>query len=146
MKKYWLLIIALILVLFFALKDNFSINISSKSENNPVEQNADLGTQENSDGPVSVAVTPKFNDNSWDFTVSLNTHSEELDMDLVEVSQLLDDQGKSYKAISWEGAPPGGHHREGVLKFNPVSPKPQLIELKIKNIGGILERNFKWTF
>lgn len=153
MKKSWLLIAIVIIVLFFVLKDNFSINISSKSENTPVEQTSDLGTKENSEGPVSVTVTPTFNTNSWDFAVSLNTHSEELDMNLVEVSQLLDDQGKAYKAISWEGAPPGGHHREGILKFSPTpegknsftSSKPKSIELRMKNIGGI-ERSFKWTF
>ena len=73
-----------------------------------------------------------------------DTHSEELSEDLVAVSELLDDQGKAYKPTSWDGSPPGGHHRNGVLKFNPISPKPRSLELKIKNVGGVVERSFKW--
>lgn len=100
-----------------------------------------LETQENNEGPVSLKVTPK---DLWNFEVSLDTHSEELSEDLVAVSDLVDDQGKSHKPTSWEGAPPGGHHREGILKFNPISPRPKSLELKIKNVGGVPERSFKW--
>ena len=72
--------------------------------------------------------------------------------DLVAVSELIDNQGKTYKPTSWEGSAPGGHHREGVLKFNPIpegknsfiSLKPKSLELKIKNVGGVPERRFKW--
>ncbi|MBI2086128.1 hypothetical protein HYT74_02185 [Candidatus Daviesbacteria bacterium] len=136
MKKNTIIfILVVIAALIYILKDNFSINIG------PIQnKDSSLETKESNDGPVSVTVTPK----GWDFDITLNTHSEELSEDLVAVSELVDDQGKSYKPVSWEGSPPGGHHRNGVLKFNPISPKPKSLELKIKNVAGVVERSFKW--
>lgn len=156
-KNISILIVILLVVLAFRLKDSFSINIGPKNAStstntvNPTQNKngSSLETKESSEGPVTVAVAPQSLDSSsstWNFDISLNTHSEELNVDLVIVSELIDDQGKSYKPISWEGAPPGGHHRSGVLKFDPISPKPKSIELKIKNIGGTAERSFKWIF
>lgn len=163
MKKITVIIAILLVILTIKLKDSFSINIGSKNRststtvNNSASSNTASGettqnqssgleTRESNDGPVSVAVTPRSLESaSWDFDITLNTHSEELSEDLVAVSQLIDDQGKSFKPTAWEGAPPGGHHREGVLKFNPISPKPKSIEIKIKNVGGIQERSFKWN-
>jgi uncharacterized protein YxeA len=112
-----------------------------------IEKNANsiLETKENNDGSVSVSVSPRsFNDSSWDFDITLTTHSDELNSDLVEVSELVDDKEKVYRPTSWEGSPPGGHHREGVLKFNPISPRPKFITLKIKNVGGAPERSLEW--
>lgn len=143
MKKLTIIIIAILLVILVVkLKDSFSITNATNSASSGLE------TKKSNDGPVTVAVTPKSLGESlasWDFDITLNTHSEELGEDLVAVSELVDDQGKSYKPISWEGTLPGGHHREGVLKFNPISPRPKSIELKIKNVGGIPERSFKWN-
>ncbi len=153
--KYQALLIGLLLIVLAAiLKDSFSININSKSASspsnvtNPTQSiNSTLETEENTEGPVSVTVTPLSLENgspTWNFEIALNTHSGSIDADLVTVSKLVDDNGKSYKPVSWEGSPPGGHHRNGVLKFNPISPKPKFIELKIKDIGEVPERSFKW--
>ncbi len=155
MKKVTILVIAILFVILAVkLKDSFSINIGPKNATTPIsatnstpKKSSGLETRESNDGPVSVAVTPKDLEDglaAWDFHMTLNTHSEELSEDLVAISELVDDQGKVYKPASWEGAPPGGHHREGILKFNPISPKPESLELKIKNVGGISERRFKW--
>ncbi|MBI2314494.1 hypothetical protein HYU93_00320 [Candidatus Daviesbacteria bacterium] len=155
MKKITVAVIAILfLILGVKLKDSFSVNIGPKNINTPVaiqgspsQNKSDLETKESNGGPVSVAVTPKGLEKGlsvWDFDITLNTHSEELNEDLVAISELVDGQGKSYKPISWEGAPPGGHHRQGILKFNPISPKPKSLELNIKNAGGIPERRFKW--
>lgn len=155
MKKVTIIVVGLLLiVLAIKLMNSFSININSKSASNPSNvtrltqsSNGSLEPRENNEGPVAITITPlnlKDSSSTWNFEVALNTHSEELTEDLVAVSELVDDQGKSYKPISWGGTPPGGHHREGVLKFNPISPKPKSIELKIKNVGGAPERRFKW--
>lgn len=142
MKKITVIFIAILLVILAVkLKDSFSITNAI----NPASSS--LETKESSEGPVTVAVTPGSLEGGltgWDFDITLNTHSEELSEDLVAVSQLIDDHGKSYKPTAWEGAPPGGHHRQGILKFNSISPKPKSIELKVKNVGGITERSFKW--
>jgi hypothetical protein len=72
----------------------------------------------------------------------MNTHSVELDQDMTKIAILVDDQGKEYKPISWEG-PVGGHHREGMLIFNQITPNPKSVELKISSIGGVV-RSFTW--
>ena len=56
----------------------------------------------------------------------------------------MDDKGNTYQSTMWEGSGPGGHHREGILVFNEINPTPAYIELKIKNVGGVPERLFKW--
>ena len=149
MKKITIIFFVLLAIVLIAiLKNSFSINIGSNVITPTQNNDSSFETKESNDGPVSVAVTPRSLEeglSSWDFDITLNTHSEELSADLVAVSELVDDRGDVYKPISWEGSSPGGHHREGVLKFNPVSPRPESIELKIKNVGGIAERRFKWN-
>jgi hypothetical protein len=46
--------------------------------------------------------------------------------------------------MAWDGAPPGGHHREGVLRFKPISPQPQAIELQFTRAGEGAPRSFRW--
>jgi len=53
---------------------------------------------------------------------------------------------KEYAPLSWEGDPPGDHHREGILKFNKISPSPKEIKLKMTDVGRISERLFSWEF
>lgn len=110
--------------------------------------------QINSEGEVTVKVSPKDLSQStvsWDFEILLDTHSQNLgDLDLANNSVLLDDEGNQFNPIYWgdlpadEVEPPQEHHRQGVLKFKPISPRPKTIELKINNIGDVAERNFKW--
>lgn len=136
MKKIAVLIIVILLILLtFAFKNSFSAKSGPPDESLP--------SQESSEGPVSVKVVPTALSS---YEITLDTHSGELDGDLVVLSELTDDKGNTYKPVSWEGDPPGGHHRSGVLKFKSLSPKPKSIELKIKDVGGIPERSFKWTF
>ncbi len=61
---------------------------------------------------------------------------------MINIAVLVDDQGKEYKPIRWEG-PVGGHHREGVLIFDQITPNPKSVELKISNIGDVV-RSFTW--
>jgi hypothetical protein len=108
---------------------------------------AELAAQRNSAGGVTVAVTPQnlaASAKSWDFKVVLDTHSGELNDDLVKTTTLLDDKGGQHVPVKWEGAGPGGHHREGALKFKPVSPTPTTIELQIKRAGEANPRSFRW--
>jgi len=95
---------------------------------------------------VTVEVTPldlSPQSAEWKFNISLNTHSGSLDQDLTNVAVLVDDRGKEYKPIGWEGSPPGGHHRNGTLAFKAVTPAPKSIELRISGVGGV-DRNFTW--
>lgn len=108
---------------------------------------AELGTQKSSDRGVTVAVTPQnlsAGAKSWDFKIVLDTHSADLSDDLVKTAVLLDGAGGKHAPVAWDGAGPGGHHREGVLRFKPVSPRPQAIELRITRSGESAPRSFRW--
>ena len=108
---------------------------------------AELSVQRSSTSGVTVAVTPQnlvASAKSWDFKVVLDTHSGELNDDLVKTTTLLDGKGGRHAPVKWEGAGPGGHHREGTLKFNPVSPTPTAIELSITRVGEAMPRSFRW--
>ena len=108
---------------------------------------AELAVQRSSSGGVTVAVTPQnlaASAKSWDFKVVLDTHSGELNDDLVKAATLIDDKGGRHAPVKWEGAGPGGHHREGTLKFNAVTPTPTSIELRIARAGEAAPRSFRW--
>ncbi len=128
-------------------------------KNRPIEQktlitnqtNQQINTKSNwetkteEQANVTVVVTPidlSLNSKEWKFDVGMNTHSVELDQDMTKISVLVDDQGKEYKPTAWEG-PVGGHHREGVLIFNQITPTPKAIKLKISGISDVV-RNFSW--
>ena len=106
-----------------------------------------LAAQTSSARGVTVKVTPQNvagDAKTWDFAVVLDTHSGDLSDDLVKSSLLLDGAGGKYSPIAWDGAAPGGHHREGVLRFKPVSPQQKSIELQITRAGEDAPRSFRW--
>ena len=114
------------------------------SQQTTTKQSWETKTEEQAD--VTLVVTPldlSQNSKEWKFDVGMNTHSVELDQDMIKISILVDDQGKEYKPIRWEGAEAGGHHREGVLIFNQITPIPKSVELKISSIGDVV-RSFTW--
>ena len=108
---------------------------------------AELAVQRSSAGGVTVAVTPQSfaaGAKSWDFKIALDTHSADLSDDLVKSAVLLDGTGGTHAPVAWDGAGPGGHHREGVLRFKPLAPRPQAIELRISRPGEAKPRVFSW--
>lgn len=78
------------------------------------------------------------------FEVRMNTHSVPLEQDLVVVSILKDDQGGQYQPTKWQGSPPGGHHRTGVLEFPILKGNPKSVKLVIREVAGVPERTFGW--
>jgi hypothetical protein len=97
---------------------------------------------------VTVKVTPKDvapGSGTWAFAVVLDTHSQDLSDDLVKDSALVDARGTRYAPVSWEGAPPGGHHREGVLRFKGLGPAPGAFELQVRRPGESAARVFRWN-
>ncbi len=96
---------------------------------------------------VTVTVTPpdfSTRPKTWDFDVSLQTHTRNLNDDLAKSSALIAD-GKHFAPTAWEGAPPSGHHRKGILRFNAISPPPQSVELQIRLSGEAGARTFRWS-
>jgi len=107
----------------------------------------DLPAMENKQGPVRVAVTPQTlsqSANAWRFTVQFNSHVMEIAEDMVAVSSLSAGKADVERPTAWEGDPPGGHHRKGVLVFKPIIPMPATITLHIREVGGVADRAFTW--
>lgn len=108
---------------------------------------APAAAQSSSDQGVTVKVTLKSigsPDSRWEFTVALDTHSADLNDDLTLTATLRTDDGRTLKPVSWVGAAPGGHHREGVLAFDVPAPRPSAIELRIVRPGESAPRTFRW--
>lgn len=150
--KFTVIIFALAFILYYY----FGIYDGGKQQpqiNQQIESVNGIGqkqweTQTDEQPPVTIKITPiEFGGSAeiWRFGVVFDAHSGSLDDDPVEIAVLADDKGKSYRPIAWEGSGPGGHHREGVLAFSAINPAPSSVELKIKNVGGISERSFKWN-
>ena len=108
---------------------------------------AQLAAQKSTAGGVTVTVTPAklvAGAKTWDFSIVLDTHTQDLSDDLAGSAVLVDDRGNEFKALAWDGAAPGGHHRSGVLKFNAIEPRPQALELRISRPGEAKPRTFRW--
>ncbi len=148
MKKYLPYISISILVASGLIYFGFSKEERISSTNNrQTEQSTDFAreTKKDDQASVTVSVTPvemSGQSQEWKFDVVMDTHSVELDQDMTKITILVDDQGKEYKPISWDG-PTGGHHREGILTFSKITPTPKSVELKISDIGGVI-RTFNW--
>lgn len=97
---------------------------------------------------VTVKVTPRDASPvsaTWLFAVVLDTHSQELGDDVARISVLIDAQGTRHPALAWQGAPPGGHHREGVLRFRGLGPAPGAFALEMRRAGERAPRVFRWN-
>lgn len=137
MKKFILIIILLILsgavYYFLSVLDAFSPEYGSYE------------TKTDARGSVEVAVTPTFNNNGLEFDVEINTHTVALTGDMLQMAELNLETDNIFRPISWSGGElSGGHHAEGVLKFEITKNPPEKFILTIKNLGGVTERKFEW--
>lgn len=106
-----------------------------------------LAAQSSEEGGVNVVVTPKALGPGiavWEFEVVMDTHSKPLDEDIAQVAILVGEAGSRYKPLAWQGDPPGGHHRSGILQFSAPADMPKAVELQIDGVGGAGTRTFRW--
>ena len=107
----------------------------------------DLGTRTSMAGGVNVAVKPLGlapGAKSWDFEVTMNTHTTPLEQDLTKAAALVDASGARHAPTGWKGDPLGGHRRKGVLEFAPLTGNPTYVELRIEGVGAPEARTFRW--
>ena len=79
------------------------------------------------------------------FEIRMNTHSGDLSQDLIAVCTLKDNSGREYHPTNWDGSPPGGHHRSGVLEFSELGEGVESITLVIREVANVPERVFNWA-
>ncbi|HEX4928124.1 MAG TPA: hypothetical protein VFV74_09005 [Burkholderiales bacterium] len=78
------------------------------------------------------------------FEVAFDTHTQPLTDDLMKSGELIASSGTGAAPLDWQGDPPGGHHRKGVLRFNAPAPRPASFELHISRPGEAQVRAFRW--
>ena len=94
-------------------------------------------------GAVEVTLTPLTLDTSGAvFRVTLDTHSVPLDLDMATSARLRVNDTTTDEA-GWDGAGPGGHHREGTLRFATPVPTGATVELRITGLP--VDATATWT-
>jgi hypothetical protein len=94
---------------------------------------------------VTVKVTPRTLEGAtWEFDVVFDTHAQDLSDDLLKTAALIAADGTDIRPLDWKGAPPGGHHRAGVLRFKALDPVPAVVRLKIARPAESKPRVFQW--
>ncbi len=93
----------------------------------------------NSEGGVTISVN-YLGTNKFD--VKLDTHSVELNYDLVQITYLRDAGGNISLPGTWTGGN-GRHHLSGLLSFPPFDDQSSF-ELVFQGVSGVPERVLKW--
>lgn len=107
---------------------------------------ANLLAQTSSQSGVTVKVTPRsLAGEAWEFEVVFDTHSGDLKDDLLKAAALIADGSAPSSPTGWHGDGPGGHHRQGVLRFKaPAAAAPAKVELRLNRAGESAPRVFRW--
>ena len=102
-----------------------------------------LSGREVAAGAVTVTITPtRIDAEGAEFTVAFDTHSVDLDLDVAANAELTVD-GTDWVDPAWDGAGPGGHHRQGTIRFTAAGPSSGDAVL---TIGGLDEPvTASWT-
>jgi hypothetical protein len=110
---------------------------TSVPQNNPL-------TQENSEGGVTVSVTPLQIDpgaSEYKFEVATNTHTVDMaSFDPASQIMIQDAQGNLISSTTLERA--GSGHHQSMTIFFPNVPKPW--KLIVRNLSGVPLREFVW--
>ncbi|OFX13345.1 MAG: hypothetical protein A2516_09610 [Alphaproteobacteria bacterium RIFOXYD12_FULL_60_8] len=95
---------------------------------------------------VTVKATPRaVSDQIWEIDLIFDTHSQEITDDARKAATLVADGGAALHPTEWRGDLPGGHHREGTLRFEGVAPASALLELRLQREGEPAPRVFRWS-
>lgn len=78
------------------------------------------------------------------FNVKFTTHSGSLEFRVADIVRLHVASSRLLRPESWEGSPPGGHHRKGVLTFMWPGGDVDTISLIFKLEG--LDHSFTWKW
>ena len=101
-----------------------------------------FGTRTQEAGEVTVEATLRRVDEAGAAAaVVFDTHAVELDLD-VAGGGVLTIGGTPWPTVAWDGDGPGGHHREGELRFAPGGPAQGEAVLTIAGLSEPV--TFRW--
>jgi hypothetical protein len=104
-----------------------------------------LPAQSSSVSGVTVKATPQtLTGPVWEFELVFDTHTQDLKDDPAKAASLHAAGGAGAAPLAWQGDPPGGHHRKGVLRFKALTPNPAALELRLQRAGESSPRVFRW--
>lgn len=138
-RLFFVLLLGIVGVAIFGLsvKPKQSTATTAVPKEEVSEQPATQQPQNKSLGAVDVEIIP-INIESGDdliFQMTMNTHSVELEYDYTQIATLTDDQGNTYKPITWTGGN-SGHHLEGELVFAALPKNPENLTLTLEDIDN----------
>lgn len=91
---------------------------------------------------IEVTIRPvRFDDDGAAFEIILDTHAVELDADLTQAT--LDVAGTAWPVEGWQGDGPGGHHREGELRFDAAGPASGTAILRLASLPETVETRWE---
>lgn len=100
-----------------------------------------LGARTVAAGEVDVKIEPlQLDDRGAAFKITFDTHSVELDADPTLAT--LDVGGRSWPVDGWSGDGPGGHHREGELRFEAAGAATGTATLTISELPEPVETSW----
>ena len=89
-----------------------------------------------------MTITPiRLDDVGAIFEIVLDTHSVELSLDMA-ASASLEVDGNAWVVEGWDGSGPGGHHREGELRFTAQSSPSGTARLTIQGLPEPVEASW----
>lgn len=143
MKKvgYFLVFILIVLTVYWIWIVSQPAEVPNQQQ---VSQQKQFEKQTDEQAEVSVEVTPVSLQSGQEikFSIAMDTHTVELNFDLLKVSKLITNTGKTLTPLSWSGGS-GGHHLRGELIFPAVDKNTESVELILSDISNT-ERRFKW--
>ncbi len=136
MRRRGLILFIAVAVAFLAIRGFVAWSDWSDKASTPAAPSSGLPTRSVDAGAVQVKIEPRQIDSGGArFKVSFDTHSVDLSTDLPREATLQVD-ASDWTAIAWSGDGPGGHHREGELRFAASGPAQGTARLVISGLPG----------
>lgn len=135
------LIFAALIIAAVAVVSSFAIALTGTNDDHATEAAATSGLTARTvkTGEVTVKIDPRQLDaKGATFNVAFDTHSGDLSFDIMRVTR-LEVGGTAWEVADWAGNGPGGHHREGELRFTPSGPATGSARLTISGLPGTVE-------
>jgi hypothetical protein len=149
MKKYLTILVVILSGLIIAGCSSQAASAPIDVTSTPALKPASAGdlTRTNDEAMVLVEVTPLNLDDpvaaTLDFQIAMNTHSVDLNYDLISMASLQNDAGEEVQPTKWD-APLDGHHVNGTLSFPTIENRGSALTLILRGIAGVPQRKFEW--